>query len=111
MKSFLAAAFCVLLSMTAVAIPASAQCDGYPHPEKGQPAPCGQPAQPSLPNPNSDVLREVERRHQQEEQQLIADAEARERDRIHRCELQAQHDYEECTRRNPTGYCPLKPCY
>jgi hypothetical protein len=25
--------------------------------------------------------------------------------------LQAQHDYEECTRRNPTGYCPLKPCY
>jgi hypothetical protein len=91
------------------AIPLFAQCDGLPHPENGQPAPCW-PSQ-SLPNPNSgDAWRATQ---QQRERQLQEDTERREqqkRDELHRCELQAQHDYQECARKNPTGYCPLKPC-
>jgi hypothetical protein len=92
-------------------IPASAQqCDGLPHPETGQPTPCF-PKQ-SLPSPNSgDNWRLAEQQRQQQQQQEIAERQQQEHDRIHRCELQAQHDYEECTRNNPNGYCPLRQCY
>jgi hypothetical protein len=77
-------------------IPASAQCDGLPHPENGQPAPCTQ-SNPILPNPNSGAdWRLADQRRQQQQQQEIAERQQQERDRIHKCELQAQHDYGEC---------------
>lgn len=99
----------VLLALGAM--PVSAQCDGLPHPENGQPAPCGQ-SNPSLPNPYSgDAWRAAQQQRQQQYQQEVAERQQQERDRVHRCELQAQHDYEECTRKNPNGYCPLRPCY
>jgi hypothetical protein len=99
----------VLLSL--VAIPVLAQCDGLPHPENGQPAPCGQTNKP-LPSPYSGAnwqLAEQQRQQQQQDQERAR--QQQEHDRIHRCELQAQHDYSECTRKNPTGFCPLNPCY
>lgn len=91
--------------------PKLAQCDGLPHPENGQPAPCGQPNR-SLPNPNSgDDWRLAQQQRQQQQQQQEREREQQERARIHRCELQAQQDHDDCKQRNPNGYCPLKQCY
>jgi hypothetical protein len=88
-----------------------AQCDGLPHPENGQPAPCGSPNQ-SLPNPNSGAdWRLAQQQRQQQQQQQQRERERQERARIHRCELQAQQDHDDCKQRNPNGYCPLKQCY
>lgn len=81
-----------------------AQCDGLPHPENGQPAPCfsGQ----NLPYTKGPDLRE------QEEQQRQRDAEYREqqREQHQRCEEESQQAYENCRQRNPNGYCYRKSC-
>jgi len=96
-----------LTSFSTIPVNEFAQCDGLPHPENGHPMPCGSPNR-SLPDPNSgDDWRLAQQQREQQQQER----EQQEQNRIHRCELQAQHDYEECTRRNPNGYCPMKQCY
>jgi hypothetical protein len=108
--SFVFEAVLAVAFLTLGAIPVSAQCDGLPHPENGQPAPCGQ-AKQSLPDPNSgSAWRAAQEQRQQQQQQEVAERQKQERDRVHKCELQAQHDYEECKQNNPNGYCPLKQC-
>jgi hypothetical protein len=111
MKSFFVAILCLLLSITAVVIPARAQCDGLPHPENGQPAPCGKPAQSS--STTDTRYRDgvaAAAQAQKDTEAAQAAAAAAKRERVRQCELQAQHDYEECTRLHPNSPCPLKPC-
>ena len=93
-----------------VASAQQAKCDGLPHPENGQPAPCY--PERTVPDANSgDTWRTAQQQRQQQHDQEVAEAEERERARIHKCELQSQHDYEECTRKDPNAYCRLKDCY
>ncbi len=111
MKSFLAALLCFLLSITVVVIPARAQCDGLPHPENGQPAPCGKLAQSSSTTDTRfrDGVQQMQEQQKQAEEAAKQQA-AEKRERVRQCELQAQHDYTECTRLHPNSPCPLKPC-
>lgn len=111
MKSFLVAILCFLLSITTVVIPAQAQCDGLPHPDKGQPAPCWQTPDPNARDrANAAAAAAFVAQAQKQAEEAAKQQAEQKRERVRQCELQAQHDYEECTRLHPNSPCPLKPC-
>ncbi len=96
--------FALLLPLGTGVASAQQKCDGLPHPDKGQPAPCyptNNSTSPLPPLPNT----------QQQEQQR----QQKERDRIHRCQVQAKQEYDSCEQKRPAGStydpCVLRQCY
>lgn len=81
-----------------------AQCDGMPHPDKGQPAPCSASPNQNQGNDYSHYQQQLreEQRQQRREQQA----------RLQACQQKAQNDYDNCLRTSPnSGYCQLRQCY